>query len=165
LVPAFVICAVAAGLEGFLAGQDVKQRFAQLRMPPLSPSLTVWIAIGAAYYAICFVVLYRLLMLPSTSLRNVALSLMLIVLVANALWNYLFFRLQNLRLSSVEALAYSLVTLGLLTLLVRLDRVAAWCLLPYALYLSYANWWGYAVWQANANSAEDQESGRRREIR
>jgi tryptophan-rich sensory protein len=121
--------------------------------------------IGAAYYAICFVVLYRLFMLPSTSLRNVALSLILIVLVANALWNYLFFRLQNLRLSSVEALAYSLVTLGLLTLLVRLDRVAAWCLLPYALYLSYANWWGFAVWQANANSAEDQKSGRRREIR
>ena len=107
--------------------------------------------IGAAYYVICRVVIYRLLRLPPTNLRAVALTMVLAVLLANALWNYLFFRLQSLRASFVEAVLYSLVAVGLLTILYHVDQVAAWCLLPYALDLSYANWWGYAVWQANAN--------------
>jgi translocator protein len=149
LVLSIAICAGAAGLEGILAGRGVKQRFVQLRMPHLSPPLTIWILIGAVFYAICFVVLYRLLVLPPTGLRTAALSLTLIVLLANAFWNYLFFRLHSLRLSFIASLLYSVIALGLLTLLYKLDRVAAWCLLPYALYLSYANWWGYALWRAN----------------
>ncbi|HET7239849.1 MAG TPA: TspO/MBR family protein [Gemmatimonadales bacterium] len=141
LVLALAICAGAAVLEGVLAGRGVKQRFLELRVPRLSPPLRIWIAIGAAYYAICFVVLYRLLVLPPNGLRTAALSLIVMVLLANAFWNYLFFRLRSLRLSFVAGVLYSLAALGLLTLLFKLDRIAAWCLLPYVLYLSYANWW------------------------
>ena len=146
---ALAICAAAAGLEAVLAGRGVKQRFIELRAPRLSPPLKVWITIGVAYYVICFVVLYRLLVLPPTSLRRAALALVMIVLLANAVWNFLFFRLRSLRLSFIAGVFYSLVALSLLTLLYHLDRVAAWWLLPYALYLSYANWWGYALLQAN----------------
>lgn len=149
LVLALAICMGAAGLEGVLAGQGVQQRFAVLRLPRLSPPLRIWIVIGVAYYAICFVVLYRLLVLPPTGRRTAAICLVLTVLLVNAFWNYLFFRLRSLRLSFVASVVYAVVALGLLPLLYQLDRVAAWCLLPYALYLSYANWWGYALWRAN----------------
>ena len=118
-------------------------------MPRLSPPLTIWIVIGAVYYAICFVVLYRLLVLPPSGVRAAALSLIVIVLLANAFWNYLFFRLRSLQLSFLAGVLYSLVALGLLPVLYNLDRVAAWCFLPYAVYLSYANWWGYALLRAN----------------
>jgi len=150
LVLTLAICAGAAALEGILAGRDVKQRFAQLRMPRLSPPLKIWIIIGIAYYVICFLVLYRLLVLPPASLRTAALGLILIVLLANAFWNFLFFRLRSLRLSFILGVLYSLIALGLLTLLCKLDRVAAWGFLPYAVYLLYANWWGYALWRTNS---------------
>ena len=143
------ICAAAAAFEGILAGRGVKQRFVQLHMPRLSPPLNIWIIIGTAYYVICFVVLYRLLMLRPASLRTAALGLVLMVLLTNAFWNYLFFRLRSLRLSFIAGVLYSFVALGLLTLLCKLDRVAAWVLLPYAVYLFYANWWGYALWRTN----------------
>ena len=149
LVLALGICAVAAGLEGLLAGRGVKQCLVELRMPRLSPPLAVWIWIGVAYYAIGGVVLYRLLVLPPSGRRAAALSLMLIVLVLNAFWNCLFFRLRSLRLCFIAGLLYSLAAIGLLTLLFALDRIAAWCLLPYAAYLLYANVWTYAVWRAN----------------
>jgi tryptophan-rich sensory protein len=149
------VCAVAALLEGLMAGRGVRQRFAQLRRPPLSPSLTVWGAIGVAYYLIYGVVLYRLLLLPSTGLRVAALSLTLIVLLANAFWNYLFFRVQNLGQSLALSAGYSLAAVVLLGLLMQVDRVAAWCLSAYVGYLPYANWWGYAVWRANTCTAVD----------
>lgn len=149
LVLALLNCVVAAGLEGVFAGGGVKQRFVELRMPRLSPPLAVWIVIGVGYYAISFLVLYRLLVLPSTTLRTVALSLILAVLLVNAFWNLLFFRLQSLPLAFIAGVLYSLAALGLLVLLFRLDRIAASALLPYAIYLFYANVWTYAVWRAN----------------
>jgi|ERR1041385_3414738 len=155
LVLTLAICAVAAALEGVLAGQGVKQRFAQLRMPLLSPPFEIWIIIGIAYYVICFVVLYRLLVLPPTKLHTAALGLILIVLLANAFWNYLFFRLRSLRLSFIAGVLYSLIALGLLIVLYKLDRIGAWVFLPYAVYLLYANWWGYALWRTNPMAARE----------
>jgi len=116
LVLALAICAGAAGLEAVLAGRGVTRRFIELRVPRLSPPLKAWIVIGVAYYVICFVVLYRLLVFPRTSLRTAALSLVVIVLLANAVWNYLFFRLRSLRLSFIAGAFYGLVAPSLLTL-------------------------------------------------
>jgi tryptophan-rich sensory protein len=42
---------------------------------------------------------------------------------------------------------------ALFILLLRLDRTAAWWLLPYVLYLVYANAWGYLLWKLNRPSA------------
>lgn len=132
-----------------MAGPGVRQRFAQLRMPRLSPSLVVWSAIGIAYYLIYGVVLYRLLCMQPTGRRATALTLTLMVLLANAAWNYLFFRVQSLGKSLALSAAYSLGALVLLGLLTQLDRLAASVLSVYVAYLPYANWWGYAVWRAN----------------
>ena len=93
---ALAVCILEAVLEGAFAGGGVKQRFAELRMPRLSPPLAVWIVIGVVYYLISGVVLYRLLSLQSGAWRRVALVLILVVLLVNAFWNYLFFRLRKL---------------------------------------------------------------------
>ena len=146
---ALAVCIAAAALEGVLAGPGVRQRFAELRMPRCSPPLAVWIVIGVAYYVVCFAVLYRLLLLPPGRTRAACLALLLFVLLANAFWNYLFFRLRSLRLSFIAGIPYSLAALGLLALLFGLDRVAAWWLLPYAVYLVYANAWTAALLRAN----------------
>lgn len=153
LLLALAVCIAAAALEGVFAGPGVRQRFAELRMPRFSPPLAVWIVIGIAYYVICFAVLYRLLLLPPSRTRAACLALLLLVLLANAFWNYLFFRLRSLRLSLIITIPYSLAALGLLALLFGFDRVAAWWFLPYAVYLVYANAWGMALLRANPPDA------------
>ncbi len=45
------------------------------------------------------------------------------------------------------------VALALLITLARLDRFAAWSVVPYVQYLVYANVWGYGVWRANMGVA------------
>ncbi len=51
-------------------------------------------------------------------------------------------------------LPYALAALVLFALLLRLDRIAAWWLLPYLLYLPYAGIWGYRLWKLNPSEAE-----------
>jgi len=145
---ALTICAGTAILEGAMAGKNVRARFSELRLPPFSPPLAAWFAIGLVFYAVCFVILVRLLQAgPAMPRHRLALGMLGGVMVANATWGLLFFRLKNLRASYRAFLPYCILVLGLLALLTRIDVVSALVLLPYVLYLAYAIWWARALWR------------------
>lgn len=147
----FALCIVALALEGLCAGGGIRQRLAEVRTPRYVPPLWGWIVIGAFYYAMCFAVLYRLFLIaPDVALRNGALALVFALMLINALWNYFFFRTRNLFHAFLIGVPYTLVALGLACLLLRLDRVAAYWLAPYLLYLCYASMLGYRMWKLNA---------------
>jgi translocator protein len=148
---ALIICLATAALEGALAGRDVRQRLAELRMPPYSPPFALWIAIGVVYYAICLVVLRRLLASASFSPAVVAaITLLILVLLTNALWSVPFFRWRDLRASFVAFIPYALFVLALVALLVRTDPFGAALFLGYCVYLVYATWWAYRLWLLNS---------------
>lgn len=143
-------CVLAAALEGACAGRNVKAFYAELRFPRYSAPLWVWGIIGGLYYVIFWFVLYRLLRLDSASaIRAVALTLILFMMVVNALTNYVIFRARNLRLSFIIGNLFPLMDVTLFVCLLRLDRVAAWTLIPYLLYRLYALWWGHGLWKMN----------------
>lgn len=147
---AIAVCAMAAALEGVCAGNNVKPYFAQLKWPRYSAPLWVWYIIGAVYYAIFFFVIFRLLTLEKESLLNSAtLALIIFMMAANALWNYIFFRARKLFLAFMTGSMAPVFDVALFICLVRLDSVAAWSLVPYLLYRVYAVYWGYALWKLN----------------
>lgn len=145
----FAICALGAALEGLFAGSGIKQRLASLRLPSYAVPFWGWMVIGGLYYVIFFLVLYRLVLLPPSPGRTAAFALVGAIMFINALWNYFFFRTRNLFHAYLLGLPYGLIALSLFLLLLRLDRMAAWCLLPYILYLFYGNFWGYRIWKLN----------------
>jgi translocator protein len=147
---ALVTCALAAILEGWAAGYDVKARFAQMRLPPFSPPFVVWIGIGLGYYAMCFTIIWRILTISTgSSTGRLALALLGALMLANAAWGAFFFRLRDLRSSFLAFPPYVLLTLALGAVLLSVDRFAALILVPYLFYLIYATWWGYRVWRLN----------------
>jgi len=112
--------------------------------------LPVWYLIGIGYYLTFGFILYRLLALPRhTRLALGALALVAIMMLANALWNLVFFRARNLYLAFVTGSGAPLPDLLLFISLLRLDQLAALALVPYLIYRAYAVWWGYALWVAN----------------
>jgi benzodiazapine receptor len=144
------VCVLAAALEGACAGNNVKAYFATLRSPSYAPPLFVWIIIGVGYYTTFFFVLYRALKLHTGSiLKPATVGLIVFMMTANALWNYVFFRARKLSLAFVTGSAAPLFDAALFICLFRLDKAAAWSLVPYLLYRIYAVWWGYALWRLN----------------
>lgn len=144
------VCVLAAALEGACAGNQVKSYFAKLRSPAYAPPFFVWIIIGVGYYATFFFVLYRVLNLNTDSILRIAtISLTIFMMVANALWNYVFFRAQKLFVVFVTGSTAPLFDAALFICLLRLDTMAAWSLVPYLLYRAYAVYWGYALWKLN----------------
>ena len=148
IVYSLAICALGAALEGLFAGRGIKQRLANLRLPSYAVPFWGWMVIGGLYYLICFTVLYRLFLLPATYLRSAAFALLGAIMFINAIWNYFFFRTRNLFYAYLLGLPYNAIALSLFLLLVlQVDRLSAWCFLPYIIYLFYANIWGYRIWK------------------
>lgn len=144
------ICIIAALLEGLCAGRNVKSFFASLKSPRYSPPLWVWSIIGGVYYIIFWFLLFRLFQLQTDSfLKVIALTLIVFMMIVNALTNYIIFRARNLYLSFMVGSAFPLMDIALFACLLRLDELAAWSMIPYLLYRIYAVWWGYRLWKAN----------------
>ena len=80
----------------------------------------------------CFVVLYRVIRHGRSGVwRNVALALVMLLMIANAGWNWAFFGIQDLFVSFLVLVPYNAVVIALLVTVVRVDRVAMLALLPY----------------------------------
>jgi benzodiazapine receptor len=168
LAQAILVCIAGAVLESVAAGKSPRAYLAGLVLPRGSPPFVLWIAIGIAYYAICAILLYRLLALgPETILERAALALLLLLMAVNAFWNYLFFRRQSPRAGYLAFWPYSLLALVLGSVLFLADRGGVWILLPYLGYLIYALWWSRAFYAAsrglsrNPHAEQDRGRGRR----
>ena len=147
------VCLLAATLEGVCAGKNVKTYFASLRWPSYSAPLWVWYIIGGVYYLIFFFIIYRILRLNTDSaLKPAVLGLILFMMVVNGLWNYVFFRARNLFASFISGSLAPILDLALFICLIKLDKIAAWSLIPYLLYRVYAVWWGYGLWKHNRST-------------
>lgn len=146
----FLICAVAAALEGLFSGKGVKSFLANLRKPRFSPPIWVWVIIGVFYYATCFIILFRILRYDDNiSIRYAALALLLGVMAINAFWNFVFFRRRNLLYSFLLSIFYTLAALAVFVCLYQFDYVAAFAEIPYLLYLIYALIWSYKLIKLN----------------
>lgn len=155
LLISIAVCVLAAALEGVCAGNNVKAYFPTLRSPAYVLPLWAWYIIGLGYYATFFIVLYRILNLTTVSkLKPATISLVVFMMIANALWNYVFFRAQKLFLAFVAGSFAPVFDAALFICLLGLDRVAAWLLTPYLLYRVYAVYWGYALWTLNRTDGQ-----------
>ncbi len=149
-----IICTAAAVLEGVLAGEGVRQRMAQLRMPLYSPPFALWLVIGFLFYAMCFVILRHVLSTGLVSSSQMfALVLTVVLLLANAFWSVLFFRWRDLRASFIAFVPYAFLVAALVILLARTDPLGAILLSFYCIYLIYATRWGYHLWRLNTPNA------------
>jgi len=147
---ALVICLLAVIAEGLLAGGNVREHLRQIKQPRASPPMWLWIAIGLAYYIICYTILLRLFAPGRDGIRNVALGLVIVILAANAFWNYLFFRAKNFLACLVLSAGYGILVVVLLMMLAKIDRPSAFVLLPYVAYLGYAGRLQFSIWRLNS---------------
>ncbi len=150
---ALATCVAAALLEGIMSGTGVKARFAELQLPKGAPNLWAWAIIGAAYYILFFFLLKSAMEGPPVPFwTSLMLSLIAVLLIANASWNWIFFRKRNLWLSFVFFVPYFLLSLVLARVLHRVrNPFSGWYAL-YFVYLVYATWWSYRVWLNSGSS-------------
>ena len=101
-------------------------------------------------YLLSALAIWRILRLPETSAaRRSALTLFFTQLALNAAWSWMFFGAHNPLLGVVNIIAQFLIILATIAAFYRLDRLAAWCLVPLAAWVAFASILNIAIWQLN----------------
>jgi tryptophan-rich sensory protein len=78
-----------------------------------------------------------------------ALCLYAVQLVANGLWSWLFFAWRQGGTAFAEVLVFWLLIAGTIHLFWRLNRLAAYLLVPYLAWVGFAAALNFSLWQRN----------------
>ena len=149
-VPAVV---VLGALSGTVAGSaETNPWFAALVKPALYPPGAAFGIVWTILYAMMGLALAMVLAARPSPLRRRATVLFAVQLLLNLAWSTLFFRLHMLAPSFVLILVILAAALATTFAFARVDRRAAWLLVPYLAWLSFAAGLAFRIWQLNPSA-------------
>jgi tryptophan-rich sensory protein len=137
-------CASAVGAL-FVPGEW----YAGLKKPAWTPPNWVFGPVWAALYTMMGVAAWLVWKRGGFAAQRRPLLLFLLQLALNAAWTPLFFGLHSPRLAFVEIVLLWLAIAATLTAFRRVSRVAAWLLVPYLAWVSFAAVLNFALWRLN----------------
>ena len=109
-----------------------------LTKPSFNPPNWVFAPVWTMLYVMMAIAVWRILRLPDASAaRRLALTLFFIQLALNAAWSWMFFGANNPLLGVINIIPQFLVILATVVGFYRLDRMAAWCLVPLAVWVAF----------------------------
>lgn len=140
----------AATIGNFATMPNIAPWYAGLAKPPFNPPNWLFGPVWGTLYALMIVSFTRILRvsadLPG---RGVAITLFLVQMALNAFWSVAFFALHS-PTAGLIVIAALIVALGAtIRAFHRFDRPAAWLLVPYAAWVSFASILNASIWWLN----------------
>ena len=148
---AFAVTFVALGSASALVGGDVESNawYQTLTLPRLQPPGALFGIAWTILYSLMGAAVARLWLSPKTSARTLALWLFALQFCLNLGWNPLFFAGQQIFPALLLLLAIYAAALATTLAAGRVDRPAAWMLVPYLVWLGFAFGLNWRIWMAN----------------
>jgi translocator protein len=152
VVMAFVAAGVvlSAGLIGSLTtAHNIPTWYADLIKPPFNPPNWVFGPVWSALYLLMAYAFWRVLTLPASLDKKVAVAWFVAQMILNALWSVAFFGMN----SPALGLMVIVLMIGAISItqirFYRLDRTASLLLIPYLLWVSFASVLNASIWWLN----------------
>lgn len=155
LIISLIIPQLAGGLGSFFTIGSVKDWYPVLVKPALNPP--AWI-FGPVWTTLFLLMGYALYLVWSSYAKasadkkgviKIALALFGVQMVLNALWSIIFFGLHSPGGALVEIIFLWLAILATIIAFYKISRPAAWLLVPYILWVSFAGYLNYSIWVLN----------------
>ncbi|WP_097028122.1 TspO/MBR family protein [Clostridium peptidivorans] len=149
LIIIIVLTEAAGALSGFL-GMSNRQNYANLIKPAFSPPGWVFGIVWPILYLLMSIALYRILLLRKQG-KDVTRGLVyyFIQFGLNLLWPIIFFRFNLYGLAFIELLVMLVFILLTTFEFARHDKISAYLLIPYILWVSFAGILNFSIWMLN----------------
>lgn len=146
-----VVAVATASVVGQLATYpNLAPWYAGLVKPSFNPPNWIFAPVWTTLYVLIAFAVWRILRLPRASAeRRLALTLFFIQLALNAAWSWMFFGANNTLLGVINIVPQFLMILATVVAFHRLDRMAAWCLVPLASWVAFASVLNVVIWRLN----------------
>ena len=137
------------GWAGFLTRKGTKLYQQSMMKPPLSPPGIVFPIVWSILYALMGIGAARIRLAPESKARHRALNVFIAQLIVNFFWSLIFFNAQAYGFALIWLLLLWVLVICMILAFYRVDPKAALLQIPYLLWVTFAAYLNWGVWQLN----------------
>jgi len=149
LVLFVALCLGIGALGGIATATSVETWYQGLQKPPFNPPNWIFAPVWTTLYVLMGVAAWRIWRRREAGGRRLALTLFAFQLALNLAWSFLFFGLQRIDLALVDIVLLLLAIAATIALFWPIERLAAWLLAPYLLWVAFATALNASLWLLN----------------
>jgi translocator protein len=149
LVPFVVVCFTAAGIGSLFTGSSVNTWYTQLRKPEWTPPNWIFGPAWTTLYLMMAISAWLVWRSSDWYPARFALALFAIQLVLNTMWSIVFFGLHEVGPAFGEILLLWMMIIATTVAFLPLSLLAAWLLIPYIVWVAFASYLNFRIWQMN----------------
>lgn len=141
---------LVGAVAGFFTTSGVDGWYTVANKPSFNPPNWIFAPVWTTLYILMGIALY--LVWKSDAAKNIkqtAIVLFAVQLTLNFFWSFIFFSLQQTGWALVEIIAMWLAIVATIIWFGKISKTAAWLLVPYICWVSFATVLNYAIWKLN----------------
>jgi tryptophan-rich sensory protein len=150
LLIAIAIPVLVGGISGFFTVSGVESWYQTIHKPSWNPPNWVFGPVWTTLYVMMGIALW-LVWKEDTSreLKMIAFILFGVQLILNFLWSFVFFKLEQPGFAFLEILFMWVAILATIFAFAQVNKTAAWLLVPYISWVSFAAILNFTIWRMN----------------
>ncbi len=148
-VLAFAVVAATSAAGQIATYPNLAPWYAGLQKPSFNPPNWIFAPVWTTLFVLMAFALWRILRLDGSQRRQTALMLFFAQLALNAAWSWMFFAAHSPVLGLINIGPQLAVIVTTIIAFYRLDRLAAWCLVPLAAWVAFATVLNFSIWRLN----------------
>lgn len=146
----WILAVEAVGiLSGILSRNGTQLYGENVLKPALSPPAILFPIVWTILYALMGIGAARIAAAPDSLARSRALNVFAIQLIVNFFWSLVFFNAQAFGLAFFWLLFLWVLIIVMIFLFYGVDKTAALLQIPYFVWVTFAAYLNYGVWQLN----------------
>jgi len=147
LILSIVICQFAGILGSLFNIKSIPKWYSKIKKPRFNTPNKIFGPVWTLLYLLMGISLYLIL----TSGKDITLPIIIfsIQLVLNIVWSFLFFGLRKPFFAFLEIIILWLSILATIIIFYAISKPAAYLLIPYLLWVSFASLLNYSLWKLN----------------
>lgn len=146
----WILLAEGAGLIGSVfTAPAIPIWYAGLIKPELAPPNWVFGPVWTTLFLLMGIAAFLVWRRPVSKQRTFALTIFYVQLFLNVLWSFLFFGKHNPGAALFEIGVLWVAIATTIWAFARVSKRAAWLLVPYLLWVSFASYLNFALWTLN----------------
>ena len=144
-----ILCEAVGALAGWISAGGIEVYSALANKPPLTPPQWVFPVVWSILYALMGVSAARISLTPPSKERNRGLNLFTAQLIVNFFWPLLFFNAQAFGFALIWLILLWVLVFAVILIFRKIDKTAAWLLIPYLAWLTFAVYLNAGVYILN----------------
>jgi benzodiazapine receptor len=144
-------CLFIGGLGGLATTEEVNTWYLLINKPEWNPPNWVFAPVWTTLYALMGAALYLVWQQQNVKPihKKIGIAIFIVQLLLNFLWSFIFFKWHAMGWAVIEIAFLWLAIVLTIVMFYKVQKLAAWILLPYLAWVSFATFLTFTLWRLN----------------